>query len=119
MDWIYVSDVVGGLVSVLTTTGIDGTSVDIGSGLLVSVRDVIEMLAQSLSVSTVVQYANAEPEIAEEVRRADADRTHWQTGWRPAISLKEGLARTAAALQGGTTIHRPNLIHSPSRHSLE
>ena len=44
VDWIYVDDVVDGLIGCAQTPGIDGRTVELGSGELRSIREIVEKL---------------------------------------------------------------------------
>ena len=45
-DWIYVDDVVEGLLRAAVTPGIEGCTFDLGSGSLVSVRGMVEQIVE-------------------------------------------------------------------------
>src|SRR5580658_9122528 len=50
-DWIYVDDVVEGLMRAAIVPGIEGCAFDLGSGSLVSVREVVEQIAEIMGAS--------------------------------------------------------------------
>ncbi len=101
VDWIYVTDVVAGLLSILTTPDLEGSSVDLGSARLVAIRDVVERLRLLINPAIEARYGDAPPRREEQIRRADpADRARLG-GWEPGVPLDEGLRRTVLALQQG------------------
>lgn len=109
VDWIYLDDAVEGLLALATAPGIEGERLDLGSGELVTVREVAERLAAIAAEAGVGAAGLGLGELPdrplETVRRADAERTRARTGWRPAVPLDQGLRRTfdwyRAALQDG------------------
>ncbi len=98
VDWIHVDDVARGLVALATAPGIEGGTFDLGSGELVTVRDVVERICRALGVDGPEVGALADRP-HEVVRRADPERTAARTAWRPEIGLDAGLARTIAAFR--------------------
>lgn len=97
VDWIYVDDVVEGLVALATASGVEGDHLDLGSGELVTVREVAEHLARLAGVAEEELGIGELPDRPlEEVRRANPERTRERTGWAPAVPLPEGLRRTFA-----------------------
>ncbi|HSL85027.1 MAG TPA: NAD(P)-dependent oxidoreductase [Thermoanaerobaculia bacterium] len=95
VDWIYVDDAVEGLVALGTAPGIDGERLDLGSGELVRVREVAERLAAiARRPASSLGFGELPDRPMEQVRTADVARTRERTGWRPAVSLDEGLGRT-------------------------
>jgi UDP-glucose 4-epimerase len=95
VDWIYVEDVVEGLLALATAPGVEGRTLDLGSGTLTTVRRVAERLREI--VGTGELEVGALPDRArEQVRVARVEETTELTGWRPAVDLGEGLARTVA-----------------------
>lgn len=94
VDWVYVDDLVRGLLLAGGRAGVEGAELDLGSGRLVSVRDVVEHLVRA-SGSIVGAQFGALPERPFEVeRRADAEATRTRLGWQAEISLEDGLQRT-------------------------
>jgi UDP-glucose 4-epimerase len=96
VDWIYVEDVVQGLLAVGLAPGLAGKSVDIGCGELVEIRDVVLRLQRMINSNAKVQFGTLPERSEEEVRCADTIATYALTGWHPAIALDEGLRRTVA-----------------------
>ncbi len=95
IDWVYVDDAVDGLVAVACTAKLEGAAVDVGSGRLVTIREVVGLLAQS-TASDVEALFGAIPDRPQERERvADALATEASTGWRARIALEQGLGRTA------------------------
>ena len=100
VDWIYLDDAVEGLTALATAPGIEGERLDLGSGELVTVRDVAERLAgiaRSAGAAAELGLGELADRPLESVRRADAERTHERTGWTPTVPLDEGLRRTFEA----------------------
>jgi nucleoside-diphosphate-sugar epimerase len=95
VDWIYVDDVVEGLVRCGTAEGLAGRRVDLGSGELVTIRRVVETLYRQLAPSVVPPWGTLPDRPHEQVRKARIEETAALLGWRPRIDLEEGLAATA------------------------
>jgi nucleoside-diphosphate-sugar epimerase len=94
IDWIYVDDVVRGLVALATAPGIEGERLDLGSGALVAVREVVERLADQMRPEAELGFGDRPERPLEVVRRADVTATRRRIGWSPEVSLGEGLRRT-------------------------
>jgi nucleoside-diphosphate-sugar epimerase len=95
-DWVYVDDVVRGLLRVATAPDIEGRTVDLGSGTLVPVRDVVLQLADIIRSDVEVTFGDLPDRPFEQVRCADLADTRARIGWEPEVSLSEGLKRTVA-----------------------
>jgi nucleoside-diphosphate-sugar epimerase len=94
VDWVYVDDLVRGLLLAGGRAGIEGDELDLGSGQLVSVREVVEQLVRAAG-STVAAQFGALPDRPYEIeRRADAATTRARLDWQAEISLEVGLQRT-------------------------
>ena len=96
VDWIYVSDVVDAMVAAGTAPGVDGSSIDVGTGTLDTIRTVVEKLVAEVDRAITPQFGAVGDRPMEVVRRADVEESFRQLGWRPQVTLDEGLQRTAA-----------------------
>jgi nucleoside-diphosphate-sugar epimerase len=94
IDWVYVDDVAAAYVAAARAPGIEGETLDVGSGELVSVREIVERIARLVDPPAGLRFGAAGDRPLEQVRVADVGRTERLAGWRPATSLDEGLART-------------------------
>jgi UDP-glucose 4-epimerase len=99
-DFVFVDDVVAGLITAAYAPGIDGRALDLGTGKLHCVREVIERIwARTGSRGTIL--AGALPYRPGEVPAipANVQRTRLLTGWEAKVSLDEGLDLTIEAIR--------------------
>jgi UDP-glucose 4-epimerase len=96
-DYLYIDDC-SAAVSAALQSEAQGTYV-LGSGEATTIRTVIEMIRDKIDPGLPVGFGDI-PDGAS-VRNLRADVTHLieATGWRPKVSLAEGLARTIASIQ--------------------
>jgi nucleoside-diphosphate-sugar epimerase len=93
-DWIYVDDVIDGFIAAGEVPGIEGSTIDLGTGQLVSVEAMIREVVEILGLSIEPQFGALSSRLSEEVRVADLEHTRRVLGWQPKISVHEGLKRT-------------------------
>lgn len=96
IDWVYVDDVVDALVKAIHADGIAGATLDIGSGQLVTMRAVVERLAELVGSATPPQFGTQDDRPNEVPRAADVETTRSALGWTAETSLEAGLLRTVA-----------------------
>jgi UDP-glucose 4-epimerase len=94
VDWIFVDDVVEGFLAIAGAAGIEGATIDIGSGKLVSIREIVENLEQILSVNKRASFGALQDRPLEPVRIANVTETYSTIGWSPITSLATGLRTT-------------------------
>lgn len=94
-DFIFVEDVVEGLLAAATAPGIEGRALDVGTGQLHRIRTVVERI-WALSGARGRILAGALPYRPGEVSAipADVERTRRLTGWEARVGLEEGLQQT-------------------------
>ena len=93
-DWIYIDDVVDGLIAMLGSAMPPGEIIELGCGHPVSVRTVVETLYRIIGRSGRPIFGAMSDRPGEDPRQvADVDRAAALTGWRAKISLAEGLER--------------------------
>lgn len=96
VDWIYVDDVIDAYLALAMAQGIEGQTIDVGSGQRVSVRDVVEQLCGIIQSGSAPEFGGMQDRPMERVRTADTTQAASLTGWAPRTSLLEGLRRTVA-----------------------
>lgn len=105
VDWVFVDDVVTGLAHLGAREGLDGQTVDLGTGRLASVREVVERLAALVPEAPAPRFGAVPDRPHERVRAADVAATRRALGWAPETPLSEGLAATLAWVRA----RRPDL----------
>ena len=93
-DWIYVDDVTEGLLAAAEVAGIEGSTIDLGSGQLVTVEAIVRQIIGLLGSSIEPHFGALPDRPSEEIRVADLGHTLRVLGWQPRTSLCEGLRRT-------------------------
>lgn len=94
VDWVYVDDVVRGLLLAGALPGVEGCELDFGSGEFVPVRELVERIAQLIDSSADVHFGALADRPLEVERRADAAETLRRIGWRAEVPLEDGLRHT-------------------------
>jgi UDP-glucose 4-epimerase len=94
VDWIYVSDVIDGFMALGQAQGIDGGTFDLGSGKLVSIRELVEQLAVIVDPRAKVEFGALADRPLEPTRLAKVAETFASIGWKPRVELQDGLERT-------------------------
>jgi UDP-glucose 4-epimerase len=105
VDWVFVDDVVAGLCRGIDVPGIEGETLDIGSGVLTPVRAVVEEIRRQLQTPIDPRFDALPDRPYERVRAADTARTQDRLGWSASTTLEHGLANTIewyAAMERGT-----------------
>jgi UDP-glucose 4-epimerase len=94
IDWVYIDDVVDAFLTAAVAEGVEGRTLDIGSGQLVTVREVAERLVQMIQPGLRPRFGSVPERRLEQMRVADVQRTADDLGWRARTPLGEGLRRT-------------------------
>jgi UDP-glucose 4-epimerase len=94
VDWIYVDDVADGLIKCAQTAGIDGRTLELGSGKFHTIREVVEQLSELVACKTDPQFGALADRPMERVRKANITESYKLIGWQPSMPLRAGLART-------------------------
>ena len=95
VDWIYVDDVVDGYLALATAPQqVEGKSLDIGSGQLVSIRGVVEEIHELMQPGIELNWGSIQDRPLERICIADVAATSKQIAWKPRTALRDGLAQT-------------------------
>ncbi|MBN1179667.1 MAG: NAD(P)-dependent oxidoreductase [Anaerolineae bacterium] len=94
-DFVFVHDVADGLLAAAVAPGLEGRGVDLGTGTVCAIRQVVERIWALTNAQGRIR-AGALPYRPAEVMHlvADAERTAYLIGWRATTPLDTGLAHT-------------------------
>ena len=93
-DWIYVGDVVQGFLDAGIVPGIEGATLELGSGTKLTTREIVEKIAVLMDTSIKPVFGAIPDRPREPIRMANTVETRRVLGWGPMTSLTEGLQRT-------------------------
>jgi NAD dependent epimerase/dehydratase len=111
-DLTFVSDTVDGFLRAVVAEGIDGRTIQLGTGRTESIREVFEAACRAVGVEATVE------ERGERVRPGKSEVMVLQSdpalaqellGWSAAVSLEEGLGRTAAWMRDALEHYRSGI----------
>jgi UDP-glucose 4-epimerase len=95
-DWIYIDDVVEGLVAASSVPALEGETVDLGSGRLVATEKLVEQAAKVIGAETRPLFGALPDRPLQCTGSANIEQTKAMLGWSPVVSLDEGLWRTVS-----------------------
>jgi nucleoside-diphosphate-sugar epimerase len=93
-DWIYVDDVVAGYLATAAAKGVEGDTIDLGTGRLESVRTVVEEIFGLIDAQRKPDFGAVPERALEQTRTANAEASFRRLGWKAEVSLREGLSNT-------------------------
>ncbi len=94
VDWIYVDDVIAGLIAVAQMPNIEGGTFDLGSGMLVPIRQIVENITDLLSAPVQPLFGVLPDRPVEKVTVANISLTQSKLNWQPVTPLNIGLTKT-------------------------
>lgn len=94
-DWVFIHDVVDAFVAAASCPGIEGQTLDLGTGALNSIRSIVETAAKIMDSATPLLFGAIPDRPIEQVIAADTGPATERLGWRATTSLEDGLRATA------------------------
>jgi len=94
VDWIFVEDVVNGLIKMAQLDGHYGKPIDLGSGELVTIKEVVLTIAKLMEYNDLIEFGDLGDRPLETINVANTDQTYNLLNWTPDTSLLEGLRIT-------------------------
>jgi len=106
-SFMYVSDLVEGLMQVAQDPGLDGQVLNIGNPHEITIAEMAARIVAATGSDSPILVGP--PRTGDPQRRKpDIGRMSARYGWRPSVSLDEGLQRTVAHV-GGVHTNRPEI----------
>jgi UDP-glucose 4-epimerase len=113
-DLTFVSDTVDGFCRAGLTEGIDGDTLQLGTGRTVSIGELFTTACRVLGVEATVKEdaRRLRPDASEVmVLLSDPARAKERLGWTPQVSLEEGLLETANWLRANRERYQVDFLH--------
>ena len=111
-DFNYVADTVDGFLLAGASENAVGRTINVGSGREISIRDLVSKIAELVGreIQIVAEDERKRPETSE-VDRLLADNTLAREvlGWKPSVSLEEGLEETIDWIRDNMDVYRPEV----------
>ncbi len=110
-SFCYVTDQIIGLVKLLLIPGIDGEVVNIGNESEITINKLIDKVLHTTKSGSKVVSATPAYDLKDDPRRRRPDTTKAKKllNWKPAVSLDEGLRRTAEWMRSAGNVNDFNL----------
>ncbi len=93
-DFVYVGDVVRGLLRAGIQPSIEGKAIELGTGVGTSIRDVVETLVELTGSRVRPEFGAVPDRIGEQPQVAAPQPTQELLAWQPVWSLRVGLMET-------------------------
>ena len=94
VDWIYIDDVVSGLLQMTVSGPEDGSYVDLGSGQLTKTGDIAAKICDISGAGATPEFGAVPDRAMEQVRVADSAATEAALGWSAGTGIDAGLEKT-------------------------
>lgn len=93
MDWIYIDDVIAGLLAIAQSRRLDGQTVGLGTGITHTSRQAAERIIALMGSELTPEFGAIADRPLEKARFCDMSDTRAKIDWSPVISFDEGLRR--------------------------
>jgi UDP-glucose 4-epimerase len=113
-DLTFVADTVDGFIRCACADHVEGETIQLGTGVSVSIADLFAVACHVTSVdASVVQDARRMRPDASEVLVLESDPTYakQKLGWSAGVSIQTGIELTVAFLKQNLSAYKPNALH--------
>ncbi len=110
-DFTYVMDTVSGFLKCGEVPGIEGSTINLGTGKENTVGEIVEKVIQlsGKKMEIVIDPERLRPEKSEVMRLlCDNSKAKSTLGWEPQVSLEEGLSLTYAWMKAHLDLYNPD-----------
>jgi NAD dependent epimerase/dehydratase len=108
-DMTFVSDTVSGFMAAATTPGIEGETINLGTGETYSIGWFVKLILDLMGVDKPViqEDERLRPALSEVMKLvSDNTRAREKMGWSPAVSVNDGLRRTIEFVKNNPSLYR-------------
>ena len=113
-DLTFVSDTVDGFVRASLRPGLEGETIQLGTGRAVSIQELFDLAVQVVGTAASIRVdpRRLRPDPSEVlVLQSSPDRAKKLLGWEAAVSLEDGVARTVDWLRSNMSAYHPGELH--------
>jgi UDP-glucose 4-epimerase len=113
-DLTYVGDTVQGFLRAAEVDGIEGETIQLGTGHAVSIAELFEMVCRAVGVTATakVDPRRVRPDASEVlVLQSDPAHAKAKLGWEPRVTLEKGVALTVEWLKEHKRLYRAEVLH--------
>lgn len=96
VDWIYIDDLVEGILAAATHPQVYNQTIDLGTGKLTSVRTMVEKIVAIMETDIEPDFGAIPDRAIEQPRIADVETTRSLIGWEAQTSVDSGLRNMVA-----------------------
>ena len=110
-DFTYISDTIAGFLAAAETSDIEGQVFNLGTGRDVTIGELVQIITRLMGrqLPIIQETERLRPAKSEVMRLISDNRLAAQRlGWRPQISLEEGLVQTIAWVRAHQDQYQPN-----------
>lgn len=113
-DLTYVADTVDGFIRASHLPGLDGETIQLGTGRAVSIQEIFDLAVRATGTGAAIKVdpRRLRPDPSEVlVLQSSPDRARELLGWEPTVSLEDGILRTIDWLRENMAAYRPDELH--------
>jgi UDP-glucose 4-epimerase len=100
-DWTYIDDMTDGILAAALAPGVEGLTIDLGTGHVTTAREVVELLVDLLGTAVRPVFGALPDRPGERSHPAETRTARERLGWSATTSLRDGLRRTIERFQTG------------------
>ncbi len=112
-DFTYVSDTVNGFLKIAQTPGVEGQTINLGTGQEIRIGDLVKLVLALVDhpVEIVIDPARLRPEKSEVQRLISDNRLALQKlGWSPQVSFEDGLQKTFEWIKAHLSLYSQDYV---------
>ncbi|WNZ49109.1 NAD(P)-dependent oxidoreductase [Leptolyngbya boryana CZ1] len=111
VDWVYVDDVVDGLIAAAQAPNVEGCTFELGSSRLTPISEIVQNLNRLIDPNIQPLFGALPDRPMEQVRVANLDNTRSKLGWMPKTALKQGLMNTVQWYSAHRDLYLPHALN--------